>query len=174
MCVFLTERKIVRALASGIRSFASWSVLYVRLYLYASRPLRFALSDHTKAMIQLLYVNNIPLSSVNISCSCNFHDTISQQLHCRFRPYVSRKAATPSQSASHNPLIPIREMLGANKTTCPLPQCGTSKCHQTPIFKSNPSPVRAGRIQRVPCFQSQAFYIWARFWLQFLGIYNFF
>ena len=102
------------------------------------------------------------------------HDTISQQLHCRFRPYVSRKAATPSQSASHNPLIPIREMLGANKTTCPLPQCGTSKCHQTPIFKSNPSPVRAGRIQRVPCFQTQAFYIWARFWLQFLGIYNFF
>ena len=111
---------------------------------------------------------------LSISCSCNFHDTISQQLHCRFRPYVSRKAATPSQSASHNPLIPIREMLGANKTTCPLPQCGTSKCHQTPIFKSNPSPVRAGRIQRVPCFQTQAFYIWARFWLQFLGIYNFF
>ena len=71
---------------------------------------------------------------LSISCSCNFHDTISQQLHCRFRPYVSRKAATPSQSASHNPLIPIREMLGANKTTCPLPQCGTSKCHQTPIY----------------------------------------
>ena len=75
---------------------------------------------------------------LSISCSCNFHDTISQQLHCRFRPYVSRKAATPSQSASHNPLIPIREMLGANKTTCPLPRCRTSKGHQTTVFKFKP------------------------------------
>ena len=125
-------------------------------------------------MIQLLYVNNIPLSSVNISCSCNFHDTISQQLHCRFRPYVSRKAATPSQSASHNPLIPYPRDARRKQNHMSTP----------PVQNEQRPPNNCIQIQALRRCGPDEFsdfqvskhkpYIWAIFWLQFLGIYNFF